>query len=118
MKFKALKAAWVPRIMFKTCHINNFLSAYFEKGGFDCNFVLKSNVTHFPEIRILLKHIPMFYIKMLSAFNECKLSTANLNSDQFLSQPIWNNKIFKFKGNLSASKTGSSPVFYMLKIFS
>ena len=97
-KFKALKAAWVPRIMFKTCHINNFLSTYFEKGGFDCNFVLKTNVTHFPEIRRLLKHIPMFYIEMLSAFNECKLSTANLNSDQFLSQPIWNNKMFKFKG--------------------
>ena len=52
---------------------------------------------------------------MLSAFNECKLSTANLNSDQFLSQPIWNNKMFKFKGKSLCFKNWIKSGFLYVK---
>ena len=66
-----------------------------------------TNVTNFLEIRKLLHGIPQFYVEVLSAFNECKHIDGNLTCDQFLSQPIWNNKLFKYNGEtLCYKKTG------------
>ena len=84
--------------MLKKNTVNLFVSSFFMQQNVDCDFILKTNVTHFSEIKHLLQGIPQFYVEVLSAFNECKQITCNLTCDQFLSQPIWNNKLFKYNG--------------------
>ena len=44
--------------------------------------------------------LPDFYLEVFSAFNQCKyVKKLNCTNDyDFLSQPIWLNEIFKFKG--------------------
>ena len=117
-KFKALKAAWIPRIMFKKNTVNLFVSSFFMQQNVDCDFILKTNVTHFSEIKHLLQGIPQFYVEVLSAFNECKKITCNLTFDQFLSQPIWNNKLFKYNGKPLCYKSWiKSGILYVKELF-
>ena len=52
-KFKALKAAWIPRIMFRKSSVYSFVSSFFMQQNIDCKFILKTNVTNFLEIRKL-----------------------------------------------------------------
>ena len=117
-KFKALKAAWIPRIMFKKNTVNLFVSSFFMQQNVDCDFILKTNLTHFSEIKHLLQGIPQFYVEVLSAFNECKQITCNLTCDQFLSQPIWNNKLFKYNGKPLCYKSWiKSGILYVKELF-
>ena len=84
----------------------------------DCKFILKTNVTNFLEIRKLLHGIPQFYVEVLSAFNECKHISGNLTCDQFLSQPIWNNKLFIYIGKtLCYENWIKCGILYMKELF-
>ena len=117
-KFKALKAAWIPRIMFRKSSVYSFVSSFFMQQNIDCKFILKTNVTNFLEIRKLLHGIPQFYVEVLSAFNECKHIDGNLTCDQFLSQPIWNNKLFKYNEKTLCYKNWiKSGILYVRELF-
>ena len=84
----------------------------------DCEFILKTNVTNFLEIRKLLHGIPQFYVEVLSAFNECKHIDGSLTCDQFLSQPVWNNKLFKYNGKTLCYKNWiKSGILYVNELF-
>ena len=52
-KSLALKAAWIPQIMFRKS-VCSFVSSFLMQQSIDCNFILKTNFTNFLEIRKLL----------------------------------------------------------------
>ena len=70
------------------------------------------------EIRKLLHGIPQFYVEVLSAFNKCKHIDGNLTCDQFLSQPVWNNKLFKYNVKTLCYKNWlKSGILYVKELF-
>ena len=97
--FKAVKAAWVHRIMNANQTLWTFLGKYFfSKFGDDIIF----NTTFTKESEFpALKQIPKFYREVIISYNCAKAGkTQEMSAKQFRSEIIWGNKIFTTqKGN-------------------
>lgn len=94
-KLKALKAAWLPRILKSKGVLYNILNGFCNKYNIDVMYVLQfsSNVDN-------LK-FPLFYKEILCSLNECKISRLDVMSNvDIVRQPIWNNCNMRYKGNV------------------
>ena len=90
-KLKALKAAWIPRLLKWKSVLFNMINSYCNKLKIDINFLLQCSTTN-PENLKNIK-LPLFYREIISCFNECKseLDYEKISSQNLLLQPIWNN---------------------------
>ena len=60
--------------------------------------------------------IPLFYIQILGAFNECKKTQTldKITSSKLLQQPLWNNSLLLYKGQSLFFKTWiNSGILYL-----
>ena len=98
-KLKALKAAWIPRLLKSKGILFNMINSYCNKLKIDINFLLQCSTTN-PENLKNIK-LPLFYREIISCFNESKseLDYEKISSQNLLLQPIWNNSKLLYKGN-------------------
>ena len=100
-KLKALKAAWVPRLL----NSNSTISKIFKGFLSDLNktltlpYILQFSEKS-PDKLLRIGKIPLFYIQILVAFNECKKTQTldKITSSKLLQQPLWNNSLLLYKG--------------------
>ena len=61
-----------------------------------------------PDKLQMIGQIPLFYIQILGAFNECKKTQTldKITSRKLLQQPLWNNSVLMYKGQSFFSKLG------------
>lgn len=94
----SLKAAWIPRLI-NVNKSENILHKYLHEYCLDIRFLLNGGICDdklFPSD----VYIPQFYKDCITSFNLCKskvrIREATVHS--FLTQPIWCNELFIFKG--------------------
>lgn len=106
-KFKALKAAWIPRLVSSKGTLFEIFESFMEKANLNINYVLQFSETNLNALDIMGK-LPLFYKQTLSSFNECKQSNFdNILPNDILKQPIWNNSNIKIKrGNIIFCQLG------------
>lgn len=96
-KSKALKAAWVPRLL-KTKHaINDFVNSFFKELNIDIRCISITSEISIKKFDIVQK-MPQFYKEIFSCFNICKTRPEFKTTESFLKQPIWSNSSFTYKG--------------------
>ena len=112
-KLKALKAAWVPRLLKTKSVLYNIFESYCKQMNITVPYVLCFSDKKIENLK--LEKLPLFYRQMLCSFNECKVYTLdNISADVILQQPIWNNCNFLYKGNTLFFKNWlSSGVLYV-----
>lgn len=98
-KFKALKAAWIPRLLSSKGTLFEILGSFMEKSNLNLHYVLQFSETNLNALDKIGK-LPLFYKQILSSFNECKqrCNFDNISPNDILKQPIWNNSNIKIKG--------------------
>lgn len=98
-KFKALKAAWIPRLLSSKGTLFEILGSFLEKANLNLHYVLQFSETNLNALDRIGK-LPLFYKQILSSFNECKqrCNFDNISPNDILKQPIWNNNNIKIKG--------------------
>lgn len=98
-KFKALKAAWIPRLLSSKGTLFEILESFMEKANLNLHYVLQFSETNLNALDRIGK-LPLFYKQILSSFNECKqrCNFDNISPNDILKQPIWNNSNIKIKG--------------------
>ena len=116
-KFKAIKASWVKKLLTSKTKLTTFIESLCLKYGVDISYVTQTY-----EIKLcdydILKKLPTFYQQVFISFNECKRypNITAMSTETFLSQPLWNNRLFVHKGKTLFSKNGQRVTYYMLKI--
>ncbi len=118
-KNKATKASWMKRI--SNQNVNSiFINMRLEKFGLDCNYLAKTTLKDPKMLSTMLK-IPIFWAEVVCYANECKSQIDNnsLNSDDFLSEPIWLNDRFRLNNKpILISNWTKSSILYVKDIFS
>ena len=107
-KLKALKAARVPRLL----NSNSTISKIFKGILSNLNktltlpYILQFSEKS-PDKLLRIDKIPLFYIQILVAFNECKKTQTldKITSSKLLQQPLWNNSLLLYKGQSLFFKT-------------
>ena len=99
LKFKALKATWLVRLIKNNCVNREVIDEILKPYDVDFEYVIKMNTTDIKEFE-KLKKLPIFYKEVFISFNLCKrlISIDKMNSKDILQETIWNNKYFKNKG--------------------
>ena len=118
-KNKALKAAWVCRIIKNKCKNRYFIEEKLKSLNLPVNYIIKSNIRQ-PNTIHTLTNIPIFWCKVLAFFNQCKYikPVKDMNDYDFLSQPLWLNVHFTFKDKPLLLKNWSrSNIFYVKDLF-
>ena len=98
-KFKAIKASWVMKLLTSKTKLKSFIESLFLKFGVDISYVTQTYETKLCDYDIV-KKLPMFYQQVFISFNECKKypNITTMSTETFLSQPLWNNRLFVYKG--------------------
>ena len=96
--FKALKAAWVSRLLKDNLACSHVFNYYCMKLNLNSSYMLNTyfdNASSFPHLNVF----PDFYKEVILSFNACKFkkSADKMSYNEFLMQPIWGNKMFKFE---------------------
>ena len=97
-KLKAIKASWIGKLLNCKCKLKSFLNILCDKVGVDFIYI-----THTNEIKLshysIVHNLPLFYQQIFVSFNECKSFQTNvIATENFLSQPLWNNRFIMYKG--------------------
>jgi len=94
----ALKAAWIPRLM-QSKHVSSFLCHQLKKCNVTIKMLIEGNVTVESQLEKAL-NLNTFYLDCITSFNRCKSFPVNeiYNVHEFLSQPLWCNRLFMYKG--------------------
>ena len=95
---KSLKASWVTKLYGKQNALNPVAKLCMDK---ICkNQLILLHGTYDKKSTLVLNSLPTFYREVLCDFSECldNHSLMNMNTVQFLSQQIWFNKNFMYKG--------------------
>ena len=97
-KLKAIKASWIGKLLNCKCKLKYFLNILCDKVGVDFIYI-----THTNEIKLshysIVHNLPLFYQQIFVSFNECKSFQTNvIATENFLSQPLWNNRFIMYKG--------------------
>ena len=98
-KIKAIKAAWVPKLLQKNNILGRTVNGILISHGIDISYIAKTNITNTADFNDL-NSLPRFYKEIFCAFNECKLPSVLDRTDEVLRQNIWFNKNFQFKGKI------------------
>ncbi len=117
-KNKALKAAWVGRLI-KQCTNRLFLDRCLATYGITTEYLITSNVRNF-SIYVETLKIPTFWAEVFSSYNECKTVKGfdKMNTFDFLSQPIWLNSMFQHNNKpLLYQNWTKSNIFYVKDLF-
>ena len=106
LQFKALKSAWIPRILAAesspwTVLPNHYLNTFGSK-----RYILSTNISDFRMMPELNK-IPEFYKQVIMSYNSGKHSTTPTSMDMLLKENIWCNTAFTIK-----TKHSNSQVLY------
>ena len=98
-KFKAIKASWVKKLLTSKTKLKTFIESLCLKYGVDISYVTQTYKTKLCDYDIV-KNLPMFYQQVFISFNECKKypNITAMSTETFLSQPLWNNRLFVYKG--------------------
>ena len=118
-KFYATKASWISRILDIDSVTHRTLNDILKQHNISIFDVLKTSEYNNPYFFKMLK-LPMFYENIFSAFNKSKKQRdlSSLKRDEFLSQFIWNNILFKHKSKTLCFKNWiQSGILYIKDIF-
>ena len=70
----------------------------YERVGVDFIYITHTNETKLSHYSIV-HNLPLFYQQIFVSFNECKSFQTNvIATENFLSQPLWNNRFIMYKG--------------------
>lgn len=98
-KFYAAKASWLERIVNPECTTHRTLNDILQQHNITVFDIIKTNECN-PNNSDFFEMIklPQFYRNVFNAFNSCKIqkSVGSLTRDEFLSQFLWNNKLFQY----------------------
>ena len=85
-KLKALKAAWIPRLLKSKSIQFNMINSYCYKLNIDINFLLQCSITNSENLET--NKLPLFYREIISCFNESKseLDYEKISSQNLLLQ--------------------------------
>ena len=117
-KDKALKAGWIKRMAGNNI-IKNLVEMYLKKSNIDISYLLKSSTTNVKLLQDYL-NIPQFWAQVFAYVNECKtmVNTELLNSNDFLSEPLWLNKrLCTNKKAVFISNWTKSNILYVKDLF-
>lgn len=92
LKIKAIKAAWVSKLVQSDNVLNKLINSCIRRYNLDIAYLLNTNVTKTGDLNI--KHLPNFYKEVICAFNECKSN----GQEKLQIQNIWFNKNITYKG--------------------
>lgn len=115
---KAAKAAWIPRLV-KTNENATIINYYLHRMSITLPYFMKCNVTC-EKNSTLSNQLPAFYLDVFLAFNQCKQekNILKMNSYDFLSQPLWYNKLLLFNGKcLWLPNWAKSGILYVKDLF-
>ena len=118
-KLKALKAAWVIRLLNSNSTISKIFKGILRKLNKTLTLPYKIQFSEkSPDKLQRIGQIPLFYIQILGAFNECKKKQTldKITSSKLLQQTIWNNSLLLYTGQSLFFKTWINNGFYILKI--
>ena len=116
-KLKALKAAWVPRRLNSNSTISKIFKGFLSNlnKALTLPYILQFSEKS-PDKLQRIGQIPLFYIQILGAFNECKKTQTldKITSSKLLQQPLWNNSLLLYKGQSLFFKTWiNSGILYL-----
>ena len=118
-KLKALKAAWVTRILNSNGLLSSYVHYLCRNNSINLNFLLRTTERNIKKFSMIEK-FPLFYKEVFVNFNNAKRleNVKNLSSTKFLLQPIWNNVLFTYKDKtLFFHNWVKSNILYVKDIF-
>ena len=118
-KMHALKASWVSRIVNSKQNLYDFVNSFCTKNNISIDYLLKTNENTIDDYT-LIRNMPTFYQEMFVSFNKCKkeIPCSQISSDNFLQQPLWNNRYICYKGkSLCYTKWIKKGILYVKDIF-
>ena len=93
-KIKSLKSSWIPRLM-NSERTASVLQTYLKNDCLSLEMLLNGNIYQKSMLDSLA--ITEFYKDCITSFNSCK-EEKKLNVHEYLTQPIWCNKLFIRRG--------------------
>ena len=114
----ASRAAWISRIYEKDNLSLYVLNEYLKNINLNAYLLKNSYFTNIKEISNV--KMPIFYKEVFVAFNNCKYikEMKNMNDFDFMTQLIWCNSLFKFKGQcLLFNSWINSGILYVKDLF-
>ena len=118
-KMHALKASWVSRIVNSKQNLYDFVNSFCTKNNISLDYLLKTNENTIDDYT-LIRNMPTFYQEVFLSFNKCKkeIPYSQISSDNFLQQPLWNNRYICYKGkSLCYTKWIKSGILYVKDMF-
>ena len=118
-KMHALKASWVSRIVNSKQNLYDFVNSFCTKNNISLDYLLKTNENTIDDYT-LIRNMPTFYQELFVSFNKCKkeIPCSQISSDNFLQQPLWNNRYICYKGkSLCYTKWIKSGILYVKDMF-
>ena len=107
-KLKALKAGWVIRLLNSNSTIRKIFKGILPNLNKTLTIPYKLKFSEkSPDKLQKIGQIPLFYIQILGALNECKKTQTlgKITRSKLLQQPIWNNSLLLYKGQSLFFKT-------------
>jgi len=95
-KVRSIKASWIRHIITKS-KWTGVLKTQLQELGFTIDGILKCNFTSVKTFPIITR-LSEFYQHVFISFNMCKYKKAKKNDDDILSEVVWGNEMFMYKG--------------------
>ena len=96
-KLLSIKASWVEKLLNSNGKLRTYIDSLCQQHNIDFKYILLTNETDLKNYA-LVRNFPIFYQQIFICYNKCKQKQNHLSATDFLQQPIWNNKLFTFKG--------------------